>query len=253
MLDFPCVLINDIMLAGLFTGVPAPAPAPAVTAPVPGPVGIPARAPAPGTVTAPSPRNTAPTPAPSSLTATASNGSSPAAAPGTLIAAPTLDGALAPDSAVVTPSGSTAVLSPTVAPAPATPAASPEVAVPAIAPVSTTVAQYQNISSFPATVNSSAYSTATVQITVTNTTLALFDAASQTALLNSVNNYLQAHGYSNFYMGLDSISVGLCALPLLVAAAPLCIVTRPSASAQGCVSTAFATSGSAFVINRALG
>lgn len=97
-----------------------------------------------------------------------------------------------------------------MAPAPATAAATPELAVPAVAPASSGVVQYQNVSDFPAGADGSDYSTATVQITVTNTTLELFDGASQVTLLNSISNYLQAAGYTDVYLGLDSISVSLC-------------------------------------------
>ncbi|KAL0019157.1 hypothetical protein WJX79_001466 [Trebouxia sp. C0005] len=41
---------------------------------------------------------------------------------------------------------------------------------------------------------------------VTNTSVAAFDNATQTALLNAINSYLVADGYNNTYLGLSSIS-----------------------------------------------
>ena len=69
------------------------------------------------------------------------------------------------------------------------------------------VSQYQDVRNAPAFWNSSAYSTATLQLTVTNTSVAAFDNVTQTALLNAINSYLVADGYNNTYLGLSSISV----------------------------------------------
>jgi len=69
------------------------------------------------------------------------------------------------------------------------------------------VTQYQDVRNAPASWNSSAYSTATLQLTVTNTSVAAFDNVTQTALLNAINSYLVADGYNNTYLGLSSISV----------------------------------------------
>ncbi len=112
------------------------------------------------------------------------------------------------------PSPSTAVASAVPTPAEAAPAVAPSTTttssgavVPALAPVLSTTSEYQSVADAPASWNSSAYSTATVQITVTNTSVIGFDTPTQTALLNALNNYLQAEGYSKFYMGLNGISV----------------------------------------------
>lgn len=55
--------------------------------------------------------------------------------------------------------------------------------------------------------NNSNYSTATLQLTVTNTTAADYTAMTQTALLNGIHDYLAANGFSTFYMGVTSVSV----------------------------------------------
>lgn len=105
--------------------------------------------------------------------------------------------------------------SPAVAPVPATAVASPALSIAAVAPASSGVVQYQNISDFPATANSSAYSTASVPLNVANTTLEVFDGQSQVTLLNSINQYVRANGYSNFYLGFDSVSLRLQLLCVL--------------------------------------
>ena len=69
------------------------------------------------------------------------------------------------------------------------------------------VTQYPDVKNAPVSWNSSAYSTATLQLTVTNTTVAAFDNVTQTALLDAINSYLVADGYNNTYLGLSSISV----------------------------------------------
>jgi len=83
----------------------------------------------------------------------------------------------------------------------------PALAPSALAAVLLNVTQYQDVRNAPASWNSSAYSTATLQLTVTNTSVAAFDNVTQTALLNAINSYLVADGYNNTYLGLSSISV----------------------------------------------
>lgn len=72
--------------------------------------------------------------------------------------------------------------------------------------MSSDVSQYKPVTSAPASWNTTDYSTATMQLTLTNTSVAAFDSDTQTALLNSINNYVVAKGYESFYMGLNSIS-----------------------------------------------
>ena len=74
-----------------------------------------------------------------------------------------------------------------------------------MAPVSSTLAQYKDVSTAPASWNTTGYYTDKFSVILLNTSLAAFDAPTQTAVLNAVNNYLIAEHYSNFYMGLDHI------------------------------------------------
>ncbi|KAL0024177.1 hypothetical protein WJX77_004480 [Trebouxia sp. C0004] len=115
---------------------------------------------------------------------------------------------LAPAPGLAAPPGPLAAPAPapmpgsSMTPSPLDPAPAPS----AMAAVLFNVTEYQDVRNAPASWNSSAYSTATLQLTVTNTSVAAFDNVTQTALLNAINSYLVADGYNNTYLGLSSIS-----------------------------------------------
>ncbi len=197
-------------MRNVHAGVPAPAPSESVAAPAPGTV-IAANdivlVPAPAVETPPV---GAPTPSTLLTTTNASAQSPNAGSIAGIESSNTTSGVPG-----LAPTPSTAVASAVPTPAEAAPAVAPSTTtsstgVPALAPVSSITNEYQSVANAPASWNSSAYSTATVQITVTNTSVVGFDTPTQTALLNALNSYLQAGGYSNFYMGLNGISVSLC-------------------------------------------
>ncbi|KAA6426630.1 MAG: kinase [Trebouxia sp. A1-2] len=204
-------------------GVPAPAPSGSVAAPAPGTVIA-----ANGTVLVPAPAvGTPPAGAPTPSLLTTSNASAQSPDAGSIAGIESSNTTAGVPG--LAPSPSTAEASAVPTPAEAAPAVAPSTTtstgaiVPALAPVSSTTSQYQNVADAPASWNSSAYSTATVQITVTNTSVTGFDTPTQTALLNALNSYLQAQGYSNFYMGLNGISGAVAvvqASPGAAAAAP---------------------------------